>query len=251
MMAAGVIQAALEEKAEIAVVMMTNGDRKGLKTGFKRMAESIEGLRRLGVKEDQVVFLGYGDKTLERLYEASEPDSCLVVRSGKNKMTYANRGRGGTDFHSTWAGKPAEYTRNNILADIRQALATFHPTEVFTASRYDAHRDHVATELLVSEALRAFYADDPGGAPVLYEALVHAPGDREWPLSGESSNGDFRMPQSMYRTPAVWESMVQFPVPSPELKYQAILAHQSQVRRKYLAFARENERFWKRAFPYR
>ncbi|MCX6348997.1 MAG: PIG-L family deacetylase [Candidatus Aureabacteria bacterium] len=252
LMAAGVIQTALKEKVEITVVVISNGDREGgPRMGYKRMAESIEGLQCLGVKEDQVVFLGYGDQMLQRLYETSEPDFCLVTRSGRKKMTYANRGRGGTDFHSSWAGKPAEYTRNNILADIRQVLETFHPGEIFTASRYDAHRDHVATERLVSEALRALYAENPAGAPVLYEALVHAPGDGEWPLSRESSNGDFRMPKSMYQTPAVWESMVQFPVPSPELKYKAISAHKHQVKRKYLAFAGKTERFWKYAFPYR
>ena len=63
LMCAGIMENAVRYGVKLTVVIATNGDygSKDGAEGRARLRESLEGLKFLGVPEDQVVFLGYAD----------------------------------------------------------------------------------------------------------------------------------------------------------------------------------------------
>src|SRR5512134_3019384 len=71
LMAAGVIRHAIEAGDTVKIVVVTNGDRRGTTIGYLRQGETVSAMTLLGLSEDDVIFLGYGDELLMKLYDAA------------------------------------------------------------------------------------------------------------------------------------------------------------------------------------
>ena len=87
LLAAGIMEQALEKEIGVHVVMAGNGDYEGHDeaTGSVRLPETLAGLQVLGLGERQVTFLGYADtgmdeteSFLHQLYDDSEGDRVHV-----------------------------------------------------------------------------------------------------------------------------------------------------------------------------
>ena len=63
LMAGGIIEEAVKNEKKVSVVMATNGDYEGTDkiTGAVRLPETIAGLKVLGLKSENVIFMGYAD----------------------------------------------------------------------------------------------------------------------------------------------------------------------------------------------
>src|SRR5262252_5890272 len=68
LMASGIMYSALSRGDMVKVVVMTNGDAGGpvpsTSLGITREGETVTGMSTLGLGEQNVIFLGYGDATL-------------------------------------------------------------------------------------------------------------------------------------------------------------------------------------------
>ena len=177
-MAGGVLDRAVGKGRRTAVIIVTNGDYTCGRNGWVRQAESIAALESLGVREDDVHFLGYPDGALSRLgrkplepMERALPQGGCEMASG----TYANRGAGRRDEHSLRTGHPGEWTSAALTEDLAALLGRLRPKEVFISHAIDAHPDHAATYAYFRRALDLLEV-----APaVVHRAVVHA--GRCWP----------------------------------------------------------------------
>ena len=168
------------------MVVVTNGDMEGKRMGLLRQAESVAAAQLLGVPESAVVFLGYGDQTLHKLWISQDPDQ-VVTGPANQAATYGERGFGRKDFHSAVTGKPAPYSRRAILEDFQALLTQFRPDEVYTVSDRDNHGDHAATGRFLHQAVVELTRAGRGPVPRVFQSVVWAPYanggciDQRWP----------------------------------------------------------------------
>lgn len=167
---AGVILRALEARRRVTVVILTNGDghvalaaavakkeREGLtpedfvQAGAVRQSHSVNAMRRLGVPRADLIFLGYPDGGLEKMWRMDGGAAFRQMLTQKRE-TY---GVTAPDYHSLTHGKPAPYVKANLVADLTEIIRSRKPQEVYVSHESDRHGDHRAAFWFVREALGA------------------------------------------------------------------------------------------------
>lgn len=166
----GVILRALEAKEQVTVVILTNGDGYAvltaaatkkeraqltpedfMKAGALRQEHSVKAMKRLGVPRENLIFLGYPDSGLERMWEMDGSTTFRQMLTQKRE-TY---GLTGQDYHSLTHGEPAPYLKASVVADLAEIVRARKPQEVFVSHESDKHGDHRAAFWYVRDALRA------------------------------------------------------------------------------------------------
>lgn len=273
LMCAGMIDSAVRHHVPLTVVMATNGDYgcSDLSVGRARLRETLEGLKVLGVSEEQVVFLGYADtgmpaeeSFLYGLYHETRGDQ--VHPSHCSDHTYALPEK--EEFHKIQYGEHGSYTRNTFAADLKAVLLQYRPEHIFTTAAEDIHGDHSGLFLFVREALQECAVD--GYHPRLYCGLVHSgAGDENWPARGGGVS-PIESPELVSRRgflgkeaneqnclgSLTWEDRIVFPVPDSMLTGELVENKKAVALSKHVtalkpdavdflyAFIKAEEIFW-------
>ncbi len=247
--AAGVIQKALEAKAKVKVVCLTNGDnnelsfivyekrltfrkREFLHMGEVRSKETVSAMEFLGLSREDIIFLGYPDFGTMRIFTEywgnSKPYKSWLTRV--SKVSYPE---------AMSVGSP--YVGESILKDIKLIISTYKPTKIFVSHAADVNRDHRALYCFLKIALLDLKGLVP--EPEVYPYLVHA---IRWPMPrGKHEDLELKPPESMENSGIVWKN-VHLMDDEIETKYAAIKHYKSQIpyAPSYLvSFARKNEFF--------
>lgn len=233
----GLIQRCLTENQPVYVALVTNGDYEAASEteGVVRPAETIAGLKVLGLPESQVILMGYVDTGMPReesflagLYDEHDENRVHTSRVGTH--TYALPYH--KDFHTALYGTPAPYTRKALREYLRRLIQEVQPDNIFTTHPEDAHGDHSALYWFVAEA---------AGRKKLYAGYAHSP------------LGDLVLPPEQARIPcppgleAAWETAACLNLAPEEVekKRQALEKHISALKPDAEAFLRslvkENE----------
>lgn len=268
----GVIYAALQSGDTVNVAVMTNGDyySPGTPLGYTREAETIAGMATLGVNSQNVIFLGYGDETLQEIYQSTDPTTIFQSQAGATQ-TYANQGLGGVSYHQYLYGSRGDYNRQTVLGDVEALLRNLQPTDVYTTSIWDDHPDHQSTFAFLVEAILNIRNSGVSLPIRVHETLVHAPCS----ACGVPTNSTYIWPEPVFTptqpfaepyylesmTPYLWSQAEHIEVPpamqnpnaSANLKYQTISKYPSQGEDSnpnlfLWGFVREDEFFWVRDF---
>lgn len=259
LIAAGRVRAAVNAGDTVKMVLVTNGDVGGTGNGLLREGESVAAAQVLGLTEQDVVFMGYGDTSLWTIYSASSGTQVFRSSAGQT-ATYGNRGLGGMDYHRFLTGVPGPYNRNTLLGDFRALIQNFLPDEIYTVSNFDTHPDHQATSLFVTEALVGLKRSGLALATRLYHSIVWPPTNGPWPdlsgIGGCSPGQPFPPPPWGNLTQLDWDRLVRFPVPLEmqildpltSLKCVAISQFHSQFTPWLASWARKDEFFWLQDF---
>ena len=157
----GVIQQAVKNNIPVKIVYLTNGDNNELafivyekRIVFKRKAilhmgelrrqESIASAKSLGLKENQLTFLGYPDFGTQEIFTKYwgdvAPYKNLITRV--NKVSYKEC----MSYGSLFVGE-------SILRDLKKILLDYKPTKIFVTTPVDTNRDHRAFYLFLRVAL--------------------------------------------------------------------------------------------------
>ncbi len=239
-MAAGVIAREAASGRRVAVLVVTNGDLSCERDGWRREDETVAAMAHLGVREQDIFFLGYPDGHLGELGEVPLPP--LERRDGTGQCdvgntTYAHRGHRKIDVHSWLTGQPARYLSESLTFDLASLLDRLRPHDVYVSHPIDEHPDHAFTYAYVRRALERSSLP----APRLHRALVHIGGC--WPTAaGEPPCAEVRFAPSE-DAPALPASLAAYaplellPVPASMLsssrtanpKFQAIAEYASQT----------------------
>ena len=274
----GIIRAALDAGDEVRTVVITNGDATGgAAMGERRIKESFDAQRLVGVPENNIYFLGYGDtgwaasgdnmSFVGRLYHATDPDEVFTSNTGN--QTFGNSTIGKEDYHYQTTGSHASYTRNNLLGDLQNLINGYRPDRIYTTSMFDFHWGHKGTGLFTNEAVLNIKRSDPAYSPIVCSSIIHGPTsaggqDNNWPLIDNWSGPlqPFTMPADLEQASTLqWSNRVTVPVPASmnvtpreqNLKYQAIATYTSQLGsswdQNYLySFVKSDEFFWEKDY---
>ncbi|MCR4337660.1 MAG: PIG-L family deacetylase [Candidatus Omnitrophica bacterium] len=245
----GVIQEAVRLGIPIKVVYLTHGDSNRLsfltykkrpilsKTGLQMMGdlrrdEAVAAMKSLGLKEDQLIFLGYPDLGTFRMFTqywgSREP-----FTSGFAKVSQV-------PYPNTYSPR-ALYVGENVLNDVKSIIVGFRPTKIFTTLLADMNGDHCALSLFLQVALWDLKKTIP--LPEVHSYLVHASG---WPHPrGFHASAFLTPPIQLQKTLMRW---AMFPLTDEQIqkKKDAVLRYKTQIsysRSYLLSFARKNELF--------
>ncbi len=245
----GVIQRALAAKAQVKIVFLTYGDFNIWSfTVFKkrpiffpgsmramgevRRQEAINASHVLGLDKSNLLFLGYPDHGTLNIW-CYNWNNAKPFRSGLTKA----RGVPYKDAYHV----DAPYAGNSIVADLKQILSDYKPTQIFVTNAVDENPDHRALYLFSRIAL---WDLESSLSPSLHPFLIHYL-FRRWPIpQGYHPNQPLLPPDALTRD-IEWTP---FPLHADEisLKYQALQRHATQFKYsgKYLSsFVRANELF--------
>lgn len=259
----GVLQQARAAGKTVRVVFATNGDgypraasallRKPiselgrpdfLSLAATRQSEAVAATELMGVSAASLVFLGYPDSGLAKIYAESSGAPVASPFTGKTS-TY---GAAAADYHTLMHGNTAMYTRSALAGDVEEILRESQPAQVYVTDGADDHPDHKAMFALVRDAAALI---DYGGPLLTY--IVHSGSDEDWPWPrGATPGSPFQLnadANAAYPKHVPWPPPVRVPVTSDQsaLKHQALVAHGSQwaIDRKYLeSFVKSEEVFW-------
>jgi LmbE family N-acetylglucosaminyl deacetylase len=243
----GIIQSLISKGKEVKIVVITNGDgfkyaaevefkkfslkpEDYIKFAYERQKETIAGMELLGVKKENIIFLGYPDKGLLPMW--SKYFNCdKLYTSPFTKDNFS-------PYYNSFK-KSAPYCGISLLSDIEEIILKFNPEEIYIPHPNDDHSDHQATYCFVKTALKKLKKEDIK----IYTYLIHR---GLWPQpQGFNPEIILLPPLSLLNSDTFWnkfnlsEKMV-------ELKYQAFLKYESQIKimKKFLSsFIRKNEIF--------
>lgn len=176
--AGGLIQQAQALGLPVHVAFLTNGDANEwaftlyrgaitldptavLEDGLVRQQEALNATAALGLKPEQVTFLGYPDFGTLHIWLDHWRDRppFRAMMTERNAVPY------------TAALSPnASYKGESILADLETVLREFRPTKIFVSHPGDQNPDHQALNLFTRVALWNLRGEV---APEVYTYLVH------------------------------------------------------------------------------
>jgi VCBS repeat-containing protein len=150
--------------------------------GTARQAEAVAAQMMIrSANEDSLIFLGYPDGDLSNIWTGGvSPTLQYTART----ETYASRGLGRTDWHNYRTGDHAEYTRTNLLADVKALISWVDPDHIFTTDDHDRHQDHNTTWDVVTVALAELAEETKDDASplrvTLHTTIVHIGANECW-----------------------------------------------------------------------
>ena len=241
----GMIQQARAAGAQVTLVWLTSGDafefdaalterrlRPGdaglLRLGERRLGEARVAAHVLGVSDDHLVFLGYPDAGLQRMFLDYYQRPYRSPTTGQSAVAYGE----------AWS-PGAAFTGENFMRDLRAVFDSVRPTVVLAPSPEDRHPDHRTAGdavLRILGDLRAAGVTPPRAGWWIVHGAV------EWPLPKGLHP---RLP--LYPPPRgrglPWQR-VDLTADEVAVKHAAVRAHRSQmeVEARFLdAFVRRNE----------
>ena len=214
----GVLEEFADHGSGVHVVYITNGDAGGIPE--TRLNEAIAYCEFVGIPEENVIFLGYGDQwdsEYGHLYNAPEGE-VLQSQFGRTE-TY------GLDSHPAYR-EGREYTSENLMEDLEAVILQYRPDTVF-AIDYDSHMDHRASMLWFERVMGKICREQEDYAPVVlkgyaYASAWYAEEDFYDAVNIGSTRNVFEEPH--WQEPAVyrWQDRVRLPVQGETLSHSLI-----------------------------
>ncbi|MGZ7119604.1 MAG: PIG-L deacetylase family protein, partial [Methanobacterium sp.] len=244
-----IIREAVEKNATVLIVMMTNGDafspdffnmflNKNNESNFTgnigemRHDEALNAIKKLGLNESNIVFLGYPDAGLKELFINNWDYGNLYKKSkGSNQYDHSP--------YSFSYEKNASYNGANVVKNLNQIMDNFNPNMILIPDDGDDHQDHWATSAFVR-----YVAVERGYNGSMYNYLVHK--GSEWPTPFYYNPDDQLLPPSeILELDAKW---MKLPMnkSDEDLKQEAVESHQTQIfamKDLLESFIRVNEMF--------
>jgi LmbE family N-acetylglucosaminyl deacetylase len=188
----------------------------------------------LGLRPEQITFLGFPDEGLCRI-----ASTYLFDKRRAFESPYTGR-ESPPPTEQTIRG--ARYRGIDVRRELEQVVDTFAPTLIVLPHPEDEHPDHCSTHIFTREALAVVSAARLRRVRVLHY-LVHF---GQWPLTPDGGIGTrLNPPDGFPPAEGRWLSLALTPAEA-DMKKQALLAYVSQMQvigRFMLAFGRTNELF--------
>ena len=248
----GVIDEYLHYGSDLTVAFMTNGDYWGL--GEVRIREALALYGFLGIPEDHIVFLGYGDELHTDEYHIynAPGEEVITSRAGKTE-TY------GIDTHPPFRPYHA-YTKDNLYADMKDLILSVRPDILFCVD-YDSHIDHRACSMMFEKVMGGILKTESDYSPEVFKGFAYCTAWGAEPDFFKDNIGatlDIYHNSAAIQTPPIyrWEERVRFPVRAGALSrslqgselYEELQFYQSQEAYKRGARIINGDKvFWRRS----
>lgn len=204
------IQKYIQSGNEVFIAFVTNGDYEGYDTAVLRYYESSYALDKLGICENHIYYMGYGDTGMQfdhsflyRLFNSERRQICSSLISSE---TYHPVGK--MTVHNMYTGKEADYCRESLLLDLTFLFYDCQPDVLIIPSYFDRHGDHLGCELFIRELMEQEKIDI-----FLIEYFLHTDDDCLWPDRIENR---FTCPKNIPLL--LWERRLVLPASEEERK---------------------------------
>ena len=158
------------------IIFTTNGNYMcPAKFRYKEAARSC---KKLGIKPENIIFLGYSDSPYDSESHMYTTDGIWTDIFGNNRTS----GDGKTDEYCySENGSHHEFTKENFTKDIKENILSYMP-DIIIGIDLDYHPDHIMTSLCLEKALGEILKENFGYRPVVlkgfaYENAYHGPED--------------------------------------------------------------------------
>lgn len=152
---------------EIFVCYSTNGDYKT--DASIRIREALAACTVLGINEDNVFFMGYGD-SLNGSPNVKNTNGICTSKAGRN-CTYGSSIK--DDFSYEFYGKHHEYTLFNYFNDLKTIVDNVHP-DIIICVDFDNHPDHRLLSLVFDKVLKCILNDDITYCPLVLRRFAYS-----------------------------------------------------------------------------
>lgn len=176
--AGGLIQKCINLGDDFTILFATNGDYRGPLIAQKRYYESKQALEYLGIPEESIFYLGYGDTGMNyshsflRRMLFEKPNTLLTTPF--SSMTY--HPAGGKTVHVMRTSLESPLTQAAFLADLEWFIKRDFPDIIIAPNFLDMHGDHAALIHLLQK-LNIFKQ-----IPICLTYIIHGGNDTSWPL---------------------------------------------------------------------
>ncbi len=206
--AGGLIFQARQKNLAVRVVFLTNGDGSGStrigetlrqkqrpthdEIAALRQREATNALAKLGVAADDIIFLGYPDGGLGKLWRDywDIDNAYRSAFTGADSVPYANAFSVG-----------APYAGQSVVRDLLQIIEEFRPTRALTTDGNDTHEDHRAAFCFLLAALEQFQLQSSTRIDFWTYLVHHA----IWPVPhGDRPNDVLAPPDVLTQIGAKW-----------------------------------------------
>jgi len=247
----GVIEELVNYGSNVRIVFVTNGDYDGIPE--TRMGESIAYGALVGIPEENIIFLGYGDvwNVDDGVHIYNAPSGTVVSSRYGAVQTY------GMESHPAFREGNA-YTVENYLSDMEAVILRYRP-EVIFCSDYDQHIEHMATSLAFEKVMGRILRQNPDYKPLVYKGYAYS---SAWYAEADyyrinilSTRNVFAEPHCNKPVVYDWEEGIRFPVDVGTLSrslirsqaYAALAVHASQNAHTFADSVVNGDRvFWQR-----
>lgn len=247
--------------ADVSIVFTTNGDWKY--SAETRMNEAIASSLVLGVPEEKVFFLGYGDAMSDQSHTHIfySKENTAVSPAGFS-TTY------GVKEHSDYAfskyGIHHQYTYENYLSDLMSIILDLEP-EIIISSDFDEHPDHKMLSLCIDKAIGRIRKIKHTYNPEIWKSFAYSlaytaiadysginNNETKKPVVGITGKYNFDIVNCSFY---MWEERIRIPVPSEartvllkdNIIYKALCKHKSQsINSKASRIINSDDVYWVR-----
>ena len=160
---AGALIYTYRKEYDIYVAFLTNGDSLNQNANI-RIKEALSSLSILGVKKDNIIFLGYGNNWMGGIHLYNIEKGQIVSYAGRRE-TYCVDGC--KEYSMMKYGVHHAYTRHNMREDIKSLLLDI-TADIIICPDYDSHPDHRALSLLFEEIMGEILRDES----IIYTPIV-------------------------------------------------------------------------------
>lgn len=220
----GVMEEYVKYGSEVYVVFSTNGDYYDL--ADIRFRAALDVMSAVGVPEQNVIFLGYGDRwdpEGPHLYNA-EPDKAMRSAVGYTK-TY------GTQWHKAYR-EGQLYTQGNFLNDMESVILEFQPDLIYCVD-WDSHIDHRALSLSFEKVMGKILKEKPDYRPEVLKGYAYS---TAWESADDFYAENLLATQNVFEEPIGqnsriyrWQDRVRLPVHGEGLSRSVLSGLQSYL----------------------
>ncbi len=246
----GVIEEYTKYGSEVYIVFSTNGDYYGEQE--IRLQEAVDAAAVMGVREDHVIFLGYGDQWDPEGPHIYNAESGVVVRS-----VYGSTETYGTERHGVYRDGNA-YTIDNFLGDIESVILEYRPDVLYCVD-YDYNIDHKALMLSFEKVMGRILNAQQEYRPQVFKGYAY---NTAWESEADYYGENLLSTQDIFAEPYLqqpevyrWEDRIRLPVHAEILSrsvvrsgaYETLSHYASQGAGLYTARVYNSDKvFWQR-----
>lgn len=242
-LAGSVIVSAIKKASKVVCVFVTNGDFDY--AADVRINEAKKSLNVLGVIEDNIYFLGYGDNFNNFEQSLYINKNNIVMSHAGKKETYG--GKNDSEYHYRKYGKHHAYKYENLVFDIKDIILDVLPDTIFAVDFDCLHHDHKLVSFAFEDAIGAIlnrfennyfplilkgfcyftaYFNEPDFYNLNFKSVTNKIKNKKFLPLFETDNPQYR-----------WNERIRFPVDDScrerllknNVLYKAMLKHHSQI----------------------
>lgn len=213
----GVIEEYVKYGSEVYIVFSTNGDYYGL--GAVRLQEAVNAAAAMGVAEDHVIFLGYGDQ-----WDPSGPHIYNAPSGTVMRSMFGAEATYGSDWFETYREGTA-YTVDNFLGDIESVILEYRPDMLYCVD-YDYNIDHKALMLGFEKVVGKILREHPDYRPRVFKGYAY---NTAWESEADFYGDNLLSTQNIFAEPYLqqpevyrWEDRVRLPVHGENLSRSVV-----------------------------